>query len=42
LPPGVLEQQLLNQPQLLLLTSERRFFFNEPLKTFRFTISRTF
>ena len=42
LPPGVLEQQLLSQPQLLFLTSERSFFFNEPLKTFRFTISRTF
>jgi outer membrane protein insertion porin family len=42
LPPGVLEQQILNNPQLQAIVNSQQLPFAEPLKTFRFTISRTF
>jgi outer membrane protein insertion porin family len=38
--PGILETQVI--PRLGLSFQERRIFFSEPAKTFRFTISRTF
>jgi len=42
LPPGVFENQILPGLQSNILFQERSFRFSEPLKTFRFTISRTF
>jgi outer membrane protein insertion porin family len=40
LPPGVFENQIL--PSLGVVFQERRVRFDEPAKTFRFTVSRTF
>ena len=42
LPPGVLESQVLPQLNSGLDINARRLNFVEPLKTFRFTVSRTF
>jgi outer membrane protein insertion porin family len=44
LPPGVLESQVLPQLRTILATQPQRFpaTFFEPLRTFRFTVSRTF
>ncbi len=42
LPPGVLESQILPQMHRLLDTGALRINFFEPLRTFRFTVSRTF
>lgn len=42
LPPGVFENQILPGLEGNLLFRERTLRFSEPLKTFRFTISRTF
>jgi len=41
LPPGVLESQILPQLNLLIGTPRPLPFF-EPMRTFRFTVSRTF
>jgi len=42
LPPGVLDSQILPQLNAGLDLGARRLNFVEPLKTFRFTVSRTF
>jgi outer membrane protein insertion porin family len=42
LPPGVFENQILPVLEGNFLFQDRPFRFSEPLKTFRFTISRTF
>jgi outer membrane protein insertion porin family len=42
LPPGVFEAQVAPQINSFLDTSSRRLNFFEPLKTIRFTVSRTF
>jgi len=42
LPPGVLDSQVLPQLNASLDINARRLNFVEPLKTFRFTVSRTF
>lgn len=42
LPPGVLESQILPQVNRLLDAGALRINFFEPLRTFRFTVSRTF
>ncbi len=42
LPPGVFESQILPQLDFAVSTSARRLNYFEPLKTFRFTVSRTF
>jgi len=42
LPPGVLDSQLIPQLNALADAGARRFSFVEPLRTFRFTVSRTF
>ena len=41
LPPGVLESQILPQLNTLISNPQRLNFF-EPIRTFRFTVSRTF
>ncbi|MGH9789984.1 MAG: hypothetical protein ACRD5W_02130, partial [Candidatus Acidiferrales bacterium] len=42
LPPGVLQSQVLPQLNAGLDIGARRRNFVEPLRTFRFTVSRTF